>query len=220
MSMFLPMPLRTRLLPLLALAGGLTVGLALLGCNSQPTAPKDPPPGNRIFTPAWYEDTPPDEEGTIYKTAQAAGSTATMSENMAINQARQEMALSIESRVDVLQRSFEEQVDTTWDPELLRRFQNINQVVSSRMLRGSNVVRKETYGLDQGRYRTYVLMQLDARAIEAMYLQQLQQIEELETRLRSTEAWKNLEKRTEQLRQERMRMGLPPMTDEEIQGDG
>ncbi len=207
----------------------LLLGLALLaicfagatvGCSSH-AAPKDPPPGNRVFSPSWYEETQPEEDGRIYKTARANGASVTMSENKAINQAMSQMVLSIEARVDVMQRSFEEQVDLSGEDQLLERFQNVTTTVASRVLRGVNVVRKETYPRQEGDgYTTFVLVQIDGRAVDAEYLNRLRQFEELETRLRSSEAWSELERRAAELRQEESRGGLPPMTDKEIRGDG
>jgi len=197
--------------------------LALLvgapGCKKRnATVAKEDPPGARVFTPAWYDETPADEDGTIYETAQGLGATRTMSENMATNQARQGMALAIEGRVDVLQRAFAEQIDTSVSPELLRRFQNVNTIVASQMLRGSRVVRKETYREDDN-FRTFVLMALDPRSIDAAYLENLKSVEALETRLRSTEAWRELQRRADELRDERYRGLRVPMTDDELTGD-
>jgi len=199
---------------------GFAAAIALPGCNQQKPPPKEEPPSLRVYSPAWYEDSPVDDEGRIRKTAQGVAQTVSLSEAMAVNRARQEMALAIESRVDVLQRSFREQIDTSEAPELLQRFQDANEIVASRVLHGSNVIRKETYRADErGGFRTYVLMELDPRMVDAMYLERLRQIELLETRLRSTELWKDLERKARELRRERGAGVLPPMTDEEISGD-
>ena len=84
----------------------------------------------RAWTPEWYSETPRGEEGSIYKTAQAVGANQTVSENLAVNQARQEMALSIDARVDVLQRNFQEQIEAADDLDLLQRFQDVNTIVA------------------------------------------------------------------------------------------
>ena len=172
----------------------------------------------RAFTPKWYDVDPTKDDGLLVTTAQALGANPTISESLAINQARQAMALTIDARVDVLQRNFQEQVQATGDLRLLQRFQGVNAIVASYALRGSVVRRKETYVESNGTYRTFVLMELDDRAIDSAYLSRLKQIEELETRLRSGEAWSELERRARELREERSRKGLPPMTDKEIMG--
>ncbi|TVQ34252.1 MAG: hypothetical protein EA376_00400 [Phycisphaeraceae bacterium] len=193
------------------------------GCRSnrdgRPEAQFDQTPVTRIFTPEWYDAAPIEEEGRIRKTAQGVGASPTMAESLAINQARQEMALAIDARVDVLQRNFQEQVQTSAGPELLQRFQDVNAVVASRSLHGSHVVRKETYIESDGQYRTFVLMELDGREVDERYLNSLRGIEALETRLRSSEAWAELERRALELREERRSGGPRPMTDEEIRGD-
>ena len=171
------------------------------------------------FSPAWYNAAPYDEEGRLVTTAQGVGANPTISESLAINQARQAMALSIDTRVDVLQRNFQEQVEAANDLRLLQRFQDVNAVVASHALRGSVVVRKETYVEPNGDdYRTFVMMELDDRFVDAAYHDRLKQMQELETRLRSGEAWAELERRARELREERARGGVPPMTDREIMG--
>ncbi len=204
----------------LACAAAMALLIGAGGCQRRSASvEKEDPPGARVFTPEWYDETPADEDGVIYETAQGLGATRSLSENIATNQARQGMALVIEGRVDVLQRAFTEQIDTSVEPYLLRRFQNVNSIVASQMLRGSRVIRKETYR-EGDSYRTFVMMALDPRAIDAAYLESLRSIETMETRLRSTEAWKELERRAAELREERFRGLRVPMTDEELQGGG
>jgi hypothetical protein len=201
---------------------GLSVGV-VTGCKSnKPPQPKviaERSEVTRAFSPEWYEETPRGDERNIYKTAQAVGVNPTVSENLAVNQARQEMALSIDSRVDVLQRNFQEQIEAANDLDLLQRFQDVNNIVASKTLHGSHVVRKETYVEDDGTYRTFVLMELDGRELDANMLDEVKAIDELETRLRSSEAWAELERRALELRQEQRGGAVGPMTDREIRGE-
>lgn len=193
--------------------------LALPGCSNGPKVVDERSQVVRAFSPEWYEASPRDENGTIRKTAQAVGAKPRISEAFAINQARQSMALAIESRVDVLQRSFTEQIETPADPELLERFQDMNNVVASTTLRGSHVVRKETYREDDGQYRTFVLMELSGADLDKNYVDAMRELGILENRLRSGEAWAELERRAQELRDERARDGaMGPMTDTEIRG--
>ena len=201
------------------------IGVSLAGCASdrpkQPRQIAERTEVVRTFSPLWYEVTPRDAEGRISKTAQAVGANPTISESLAVNLARQSMAMSIDARVDVLQRNFQEQLEASNELDLIQRFQDANTIVTSTALRGSHVVRKETYLEDDGTYRTFVLMQLDPREIDASVLDTAKAIEELETRLRSSEAWGELERRARELRQERRNGGATgPMTDRQIRGNG
>jgi len=207
----------------LLLASALVVTAAsVTGCrrNRQPEVAQEYTEVTRAFAPEWYDADPVSGEGRLVTTAQAVGANQTIAESLAINQARQAMALTIDARVDVLQRNFQEQVEAADDLRLLQRFQGVNAVVASRTLRGSQVVRKEIFVNPEGGYLTFVMMELDPRQIDAAYLERLRQIEELETRLRSSEAWDELERRARELREERGGGLLPPMTDEEIRGGG
>lgn len=170
----------------------------------------------KTFTPKWYDQSSRDKEGAILETAQANMATRELAELQATNTARANMGLTIRARVDALQRTFQEQVDAINDAEVISRFQNINNIVASTTLRGSYVARKETYIEPDGTYRTFVLMRLDGADIDKNYLDSMRQIQLLETRLRSTEAWKELERRTKQLR---LQQGtIPPLTDKELSG--
>ncbi|MHC4989873.1 MAG: hypothetical protein ACYTGC_02740 [Planctomycetota bacterium] len=201
----------------LLLSAGGVFGLA--GCSNQPKVVPERTEVTRAFSPEWYEETPRGDDKSIYKTAQGVGVNPGIAESVAINQARQEMALSIEARVDVLQRNFQEQIEAAGDLDLLQRFQDLNTIIASKTLHGSHVVRKETYLEPDGTYRTFVLMELDGREVDANMLESLREMDELETRLRSSEAWAELERRARELRQER-RGDFGPMTDEQIRGDG
>ncbi|MHC4306327.1 MAG: hypothetical protein ACYSW2_17880, partial [Planctomycetota bacterium] len=109
-----------------ATQGGVAAGLGLMaGCSSkQPPQPKVVAERTEViqaFSPEWYEETPRSENGSVYKTAQAIGANPVVSENLAVNLARQEMALSIDSRVDVMQRNFQEQIEAADELDLLQR---------------------------------------------------------------------------------------------------
>ncbi len=210
-----------RLLVLAVCASALAL---TAGCkskrNSKPKISVTPTEVTRVFTPEWYEETPRRDDGLFVETSQALGVTPSLSESIAINIARQRLATTIESRVDALQRNFQEELDTSVGPDLLQRFQNINAIVTSRTIYGSHVVRKETY-LEGDQYRTFVLLELDGREIDSAYLDNLKEYEELETRLRSSEAWAELERRARELREERQRgRNRSPMTDREIRSGG
>ena len=208
------MAARIRTLVTLSLAATLVVGLT--GCKRPKRERLD---GVQVWTPDWYARSATERDGTLVETSQATMATFELAEMAAVNSARQNMALTIEGRVDVLQRAFQEQVNAINDPDVLLRFQNANAVVASTSLRGSTVARKQTYRLDDGNYRCYVLMELDSAWIDKNYLDALRDIRLLETRLRSSEAWAELERRAQQLRDERNRGVLPPMTDDEISGN-
>ena len=171
--------------------------------------------GEQVWTPDWYNRTSTERDGTLVETAQATMATFELAEMAAVNAARQNMALTIEGRIDVLQRAFQEQVNAINDPDVLLRFQNANAVVASTTLRGSSVERKQTYELNDGNFRCYVMLELDSAWIDKNYLDALRDIRLLETRLRSSEAWAELERRAAELREERSRGALPPMTDDE-----
>ena len=204
----------------------LVFGAAVGGCNAnratkvkQPKVLPEKTTVIRVFTPPWYDAQDRKDDDRLVTTAQAVGANQTISESLAINQARQAMALTIDARVDVLQRNFQEQVEAANDLRLLQRFQGVNAIVASHALHGSVVKRKETYLEPNGDYRTFVLMELDDRQVDAAYLDQAKQIDELETRLRSGEAWAELERRAKELRQERANRGRHPLTDKDIQGN-
>jgi len=202
-----------------SLAALASAGLLAAGCSNGPKVVDERSEVVRAFSPEWYQASPRDEEGTVRKTAQAVGAKPRISESFAINQARQAMALAIESRVDVLQRAFTEQVESPEDPEVLERFQDANNVIASTTLRGSHVVRKETYREPDGQYRTFVLMELDAADLDKNYIDAMRELGLLETRLRSGESWAELEQRARELREEREQGGgVGPVTDEQIMG--
>ncbi|MHC4975962.1 MAG: hypothetical protein ACYTF7_05075 [Planctomycetota bacterium] len=208
--------LSTVAIAFFAIVMGAAFSLAMSGCAKVKVKPERTTVV-KTFTPKWYDQSARAEDGTIAETAQANMATRELAEAAATNQARANMGLTIQTRVDVLQRTFQEQVNAVNDPEVLGRFQNINNIVASTTLRGSYVDRKETYIEPDGSYRCFVLMKLSGADIDKNYLNQMRQIELLETRLRSSEAWKELERRVDQLNLQEG--SIPPMTDRELSGE-
>ncbi|MFG0258085.1 MAG: hypothetical protein ACF8GE_09310 [Phycisphaerales bacterium JB043] len=207
--------LSTIALAACSIALGIVISVAISGCSKVKVKPERTTVV-KTFTPKWYDQSARAEDGTIAETAQANMATRELAELQATNIARANMGLTIQARVDALQRTFQEQVDAMDNPEVLGRFQNINNIVASTTLRGSYVDRKETYIEPDGSYRSFVLMKLSGADIDRNYLNQMRQIELLETRLRSSEAWKELERRVDMLRMEEG--SIPPMTDSELNG--
>jgi len=204
-----------RTFRLAMLSAALAIGVQ--ACDSHPKVVDERASVARAFVPEWYNDTPRGDNGTVVKTSQAVGATPEMAETMATNFARAAMALSIETQVNVMQRNFQEQLSAADDLDLLQRFQNITDTVASHILKGSHVTRREIYAEPSGGYRCFVRMEVDGGEIAANYLEQLKQQDELETRLRSGEAWAELERRVQQLRQQQKKSGkLPSMTDEQL----
>jgi hypothetical protein len=198
--------------------------LILGGCQPKTKVVPEKTTVTRAWAPDWYEQTPRDDDGTVRKTAQGLGATQEISEEMAIMQARVFMAQSLQVQVEALQKQFKEQFERSGDLTVLQRFQSATSMVTDQAIRGSHVVRKETYLEDDGNWRTFVLMELDGREIDLAMVEAVEGDDpmdmELETRLRSSTAWAELEQRADELRAERTGDEESPAGDTAEDGDG
>ncbi|MCK4874070.1 MAG: hypothetical protein KAS72_15210 [Phycisphaerales bacterium] len=151
--------------------------------------------------PEWYSDLPGTEDA-IYVTATRVSPDRQMAENMAENQARADLAQHLSIMVSTLQRDFDEQINVAGDLELLQTSQVVVESVTHTILEGTYVDKKETHLTDKDYYRVFIRMVLDRNIVRERYLEEIKKHKELETRLRSTEAFQQLERKVADYREE------------------
>jgi hypothetical protein len=184
-------------------------GLILTGCQNESTS-EIASGGKRVLAepevlvpaePEWYSELPAEDE-KIYATANAVSPDRQMAEKIAGREARVALARHLEVMVNGLQRGFEEQLTLQGDFELLQSSQEVAETVTHTTLVGSRVDKKETHLTPKGNYRVFVRMELDRDLVRQNYLDEVRKYQELETRLRASDAFKEMERRVEDYRRE------------------
>lgn len=174
----------------------LMVGL-LVGCGA--SNPKQ-------NMPDWYMSATSDEDYFV-ATGEAESRRRNLAITAATDRARVELAKQAEVHVENLFKDFQEQSGDVTDPVVLEQITNVSKTVTKRSLRGSNPVQKDVQAFEKpdGRdadqepdiwYRGFVMVELSRASVDAQAVTAIRTEDELYTRFRATEAYKELESAT------------------------
>lgn len=141
--------------------------------------------------PEWFT-TPPTSIDYIYAARTATSRDLQTAVDKATTDARTEIGRIIDTRVEGLQKSFTEEVGVGESTQLLQQFTSAQKTVVATSLTGSQIKENKTFK-DGEIWRAYVLVQYPIGLANAAFLEQIKKQEQLYTRYRSTEAFKELE---------------------------
>jgi hypothetical protein len=149
-------------------------------------------------TPKWY-DKPPRDDDHLY-----AASTATSQDlQMAVDKAKQDAMVNLgtqfEANVRGLFQRFQEETGLAGDSQFIEESTRTSEVLVDEVLIG---VREKDKAMKQegNTYRAYILMELPIGEANLALAERLRQNEYLYTRVRATEAYKELERKIEEHR--------------------
>lgn len=177
---------------LLSISSILLLALYLSGCGSSSLSSTD-----EGDIPEWYMN-PPDSPSYFYGVATATSRDMQISIDKATVDARNEVASQVEVKINSLQKSFTEEVGNEEVPTLLQQFTSATKAVVSTSIKGSKVINKELVK-DGDNYRSYVLVQYPTTEPSIALMEQLKKNEELYTRFRSSQAYKDLDAEVKKL---------------------
>lgn len=158
--------------------------LAFLGCGR----------GGHRSIPDWYLSTEADPE---YIVGRGAGTSRDL--NLAISEAtmeaRKEVAQQVEIDVQNLFKKFSEETGSSDDAVLLKQITDVSKSITDVTLRGSTVVHREIRepSGDKHDYQAYVLVEVAADAVNSALAQGIRTEEEMYTRFRASEAFRELD---------------------------
>lgn len=141
--------------------------------------------------PDWYLDTPEDPN-YLYAANTGTSKDMDLAVQKAATDARAEIGRQMEVKVKALQKKFAEEVGTGNNSQLLEQMTSATKTVVSTELNGSKIVKKEIFK-DGNNYRAYVLAEYPIGAAQQAFMKQISKNEELYTRFRSSQAFKELE---------------------------
>lgn len=141
--------------------------------------------------PDWYLNAPTDPN-YIFSARTATSTDMQLAVDKATTDGRAEVGRVVETKIEGLQKKFDEEVGTPDNATLLQQFTSAQKTVVSTSLSGSQVKKQEIYK-DGETWRAYVLVEYPVGAANDAFLQQMKKQEELYTRYRSSETFKELE---------------------------
>jgi hypothetical protein len=157
--------------------------------------------------PSWYRKPPAGNAEHIFQPATATSQDLQIAINRAQAEARSGLAAQLEVKYASLTRRFAEETGVAASSQLLDEYEQTYKAVVSQVLVGSHA-REQQFQVEGGVYRAWVLMDLPIGEANRKLVEQIRAREQLYTRLRATEAFKELNAEVEQL--EAARAGRRP----------
>ena len=154
--------------------------------------------------PGWYRKPPKADETWMFAPATATSRELQVALDRAQSDGRLGLATQLEAKYSALTRRFVEETGLTRDAQLLSEYEQTYKSVVSQVLIGSRA-REQQFEIENGAYRAWVLMELPVGEANKRLLEQIRSQEQLYTRLRATEAYKELNKEVEKLEAARSR---------------
>lgn len=156
-----------------------------------------------VVVPDWYLNIPVDEDYFF-----GVGNTTSRDMSLAVNKsvmdARAQIAQQVEIKMSGVQRRFQEEVGLGENSELLDQFTSAYKAIVDETLVGSRT-RNQEIRQEGITYRAYVLVEMPVGAASEAMMQRLRENENLYTRFRATEAFRDLERELEAYREQRNR---------------
>jgi hypothetical protein len=164
----------------------IATSLMLIGCSTKPIQQTD-----EGKVPDWFTNIPKDPN-FLYAVNTAASQDLQLAIDKATTGARAEISRQVETKVDGLQKRFQEETGTTADAQLLDQFTVATKTVVSTSLSGSKITKQQQFK-DGNQWRSYVLVEYPVGAANEAFMQQIKKNEQLYTRFRATQTFKELE---------------------------
>ena len=100
--------------------------------------------------PTWYETVPKDTESHLYSATMGESRKMDVAIKKAKTQARAELAQKLGTKVQNLEKLFQEEVGADPDTELLEQFTSVTKTITSETLYGTQEEEKEIQNLENG----------------------------------------------------------------------
>jgi hypothetical protein len=141
--------------------------------------------------PDWFLNVPKDPN-FLYGAKTAASQDLQLALDKAATDARAEIARQVEIKVEGMQKRFQEETGTSTDAQLLEQFTQANKTVVSTTLSGTQVAKQKQLK-DGNLWRAYALVEYAVGAANQAFLKQIKNNEQLYTRYRATQTFKELD---------------------------
>ena len=172
------------------------LGATLLACShpqTQTSADMAPAPSRDVLRnlPGWFAK-PPTDEKFLYGRATAVSRDLQMAINKAETEGRNGIAQQLEVKYGGLNKRFAEEVGRDGGSQLLDQYTQVYKSTVSQVLFGSRT-KQQVLRTEGSVYRAFVLMELPLGEMSKKLMEQIRAQEQLYTRFRATEAFKELD---------------------------
>jgi hypothetical protein len=141
--------------------------------------------------PDWYLNKPEDPN-FLYEPATATSQDMQLAVDKAVQAGRTGIGRQVETKIQGIQKRFQEETGVGEDAQLLDQFTSASKTVVSTSLTGSKEINKKIIK-DGKMWRAYVLVQYPLGAAQEAFKAQVQKKEQLYTRFRATQVYKEMD---------------------------
>ena len=143
--------------------------------------------------PEWYLNIPSADD-TIYSSGSARAPDLQLAVDIAIMNAKTTLADRINGKLDSMTKSFVAKIDATdLDTSVLNEIEKTSKNVIASVDVAGYVVDKSDITQEGTQYRAYVLLAYNSEEATKMMMNRMKRDRMIYSRIRSTEAWKELE---------------------------
>ncbi len=185
------------------------LGVVIAACHPAPRSTDIAPVANRETIralPNWYLK-PPTDQNYMFGAATAVSRDVQVAINKAQAEGRNALAQQVEVKFGALNRRFVEEVGRDGS-QLLDQYTQAYKGVVSQALYGSRP-RQQSLRTEGDVYRAVVLMELPVGEMSKRLLEQIRAQEQLYTRFRSTEVFKDLDAEVQRYEAWKREQGIP-----------
>ena len=172
----------------------LLIALLVGACSHGPrTSDLTPPPSRATIRamPGWYLK-PPKDDHYVFGAATAVSQDLQIAIDKAQAEGRNLLAQQLEVKYGSLTKRFAEETGRSVDSQLLDQYVSVYKATVSQVLYGSRP-REQTVRAEGPVYRAFVLVELPLGEASKRLMDQVRANEQMYTRFRATEAYKELE---------------------------
>ncbi|MFH0992106.1 MAG: hypothetical protein V1799_19055 [bacterium] len=161
----------------------LFIGITMIGCASSTGGGGD--------VPDWFL-TPPDDPNFWYAPNSQVSADMQLALDKAVQGGRTEIGRKAEVLIQGLQKRFTEETGTVGNSQLLDMFTQASKTVVNTSLSGSRIAKQKIMKEGNG-WRGYALVEYAVGAAREAMMQQIKNNEQLYTRFRQTQTFKELD---------------------------
>ncbi len=149
--------------------------------------------------PDWYLNKPEDPN-FLYEPATATSKDMQLAVDKAVQAGRTGIGRQVETKINALQKRFQEETGIGDDAQLLDQFTQASKTIVSTSLSGSKEKYKKIVK-DGNNWRAYVLVEYPLGAAQQALKEQIKNNEQLYTRFRASETYKELDSEVDKYEQ-------------------
>ena len=179
------------------------LGSAIIGCGGSQSLQS----AGTGDIPDWYTKVPQDSIYLLSPNSQASQDMQ-LAVDKAMAGGRADIGRQLEVKIEGLQKRFTEETGTGNDAQLLQMFTEAEKTVVSTTLNGSKA-KNQKIVKDGDLWRAYVLVEYPIGAANEALLQQIKNNEQMYTRFRATETYKELQDEVDKYNKFKQEQGQP-----------